>query len=785
MPVDLPLAPLRLEAARDYADTAVDGGLAGLMERWARSASAAVGAEEARQAILRVGLSFADYKEADREERERLVHSALEALRALSLAVGKPAEPELPSLTLEDPVTELKGISDNRAEVLTQLEIRTIGDLLRHYPFRYEDRRHITELAAAASGQKVIVSVEVTSHGRTHRRGGRQVTTVPVRDGSGKAELIWYNQPYRQQQCRPGLKLVASGTARLVAGKLSIQSPECEALGKSQSLHMRRIVPIHPTTKGLSPTMLRGFIHQALERTADIDDDPLPPGLLPARELLSAPEARQGAHFPKTQGEANQARRRLAYEELFVIQTLLAMRRRLFTQPEEGIALPLDGRELTDLEAALPFEPTAAQRRVLGIVSQDLQADRPALRLIHGDVGSGKTVIAAYALLAAVRAGKQAAFMAPTEILATQHERVLHEVLRPLGVQPVLLKGSLRTADKDRIRAGLKAGDIPLVVGTHALLQRTTEFHELAVAVVDEQHRFGVLQRASLAGKGQRPHLFVMTATPIPRTLALVAYGDCDVSVLDELPAGRRPPQTRLVPAPDRAKAYAAVRETVEAGHQAFVVCPLIEESESLQAEAAEKRFEELREGELSGVRVDLLHGRLRSDIGADRADAFRRGETDVLVCTTVIEVGVDVPAATVMVIENAERFGLAQLHQLRGRVGRGETPGTCYLIAGVARSNPAWERLEILEGTSDGFEVAEHDLRLRGPGELAGTRQAGMPDLRIADILADTALMEAAREDAFALIDEDPTLAKPEHEALRHIVHSHMPTLLPLMRVD
>jgi ATP-dependent DNA helicase RecG len=375
--------------------------------------------------------------------------------------------------------------------------------------------------------------------------------------------------------------------------------------------------------------------------------------------------------------------------------------------------------------------------------------------------------------------------MAPTEILAEQHRRVLAEFLRPFRVQPVVLTGRLPTRDKERVRAGLAAGDIPLVIGTHALVQETTRFADLAVAVVDEQHRFGVLQRAALAGKGCRPHLFVMTATPIPRTLALVLYGDCDISVLDELPRGRRPPVTTLLRKQDRERAYRAIPEAVTSGQQAFVVCPLIEESESLQADAARQRHEELSGGVLKGVRVGLLHGRLRPDIAASVIEQFRRRELDVLVATTVIEVGVDVPSATVMVIEDAERFGLAQLHQLRGRVGRGAERGACYLVSSAGRDDPAWERLSLLESTSDGFEVAEADLRMRGPGELIGTRQAGLPDLRMTDLLSDTALIEMAREDAFALVAADPTLSRPEHGTLRHVIHRQIPTLLPLMRGD
>ncbi len=785
MSVDLPLGPLRLEAERGYADEAVQGGLGPFIQRWAAEASRTVTNEAARQAILRVGALFDGYAAATREQREKAVRAAREAIRALERAAPpSPTEPPSP-LTLAASVTALRGISDRRAELLARLEIRTVGDLLRHYPFRYEDRRHVLPLSSVASGSNVVVCVEVTSPGQTIRRGRQQITTIPVADASGEGTLTWFSQPYRATQYAAGTRLLCCGVAKVIGGIPSIQVQECEVLSGAESLHMQRIVPIYHTTKGLSQPLLRFVVHQTIERTNHIAADPIPDSIRAERQLVPAADARRLIHFPDRPRQAEQARRRLAYEELFVLQVLLAMRRRLIHDAAQGTAIPVTDELAGEFRSSLPFDLTTAQERVLATVAADLRSDRPAIRLIHGDVGSGKTVIAAFSLLAAARPGHQAAFMAPTEILAEQHHRVLAELLSPFDLRPVLLTGSMSDQDKTRIRAGLAAGDIPIVIGTHALLQEGTEFAHLAVATVDEQHRFGVLQRAGLVAKGPRPHLFVMTATPIPRTLALVVYGDCDVSVLDELPRGRRPPLTRLLQIKDRDRAYQAVCEAVAKGQQAFVVCPLIEESEALEAEAAQKRHEELSSGALRDVRVELLHGRLRPDIRGQRIAAFRRGELDVLVTTTVIEVGVDVPAATIMVIENAERFGLAQLHQLRGRVGRGSEQGACYLVAATTRDDPAWERLQVLESTSDGFEVAREDLRMRGPGELTGTRQAGLPNLRIADLMADTALVEQAREDAFSLIAEDPALSAPEHADLRAVIHAAVPTLLPLMRAD
>jgi len=782
---DLPLGPLRLEAARGYNDSSVEGGLGPFMERWAETTARMVADEARRQALLNLRALFRGYAAASIPQRRGMVATAEEAVRALARA--GPARPRAVRrpVDLDSRVTAIRGISDRRAELLARLGIRTVGDLLRHYPARYEDRRSVVPLAEVAPRQPAVVAVHVTGPGETIRRGGQQITRVPVADASGEGVLTWFGQPYRASQFPVGTRLVCCGVARAVAGLVSILSPECEVVTGERSLHMRRVVPIYPSTEGLSQPLLRTLVHRGLEATTHLTEDAIPESLRASRALLPVAQAHRALHFPETPKEAQEARRRWAYEELLVLQTLLAMRRRLFGHPSPGTALPVDETLSAAFEESLPFTLTEAQRRVLAVVAQDLQSDRPASRLIHGDVGSGKTVVAAFALSAASRSGRQAAFMAPTEILAEQHHRVLTDLLRPLGLHPALLTGGAPERDKARVRAGIASGDVKLAVGTHALIHETTQFADLALVVVDEQHRFGVLQRAALTAKGGRPHLLVMTATPIPRTLALVVYGDCDVSVLDELPAGRRPPHTVLLQVKDRDRACEAARRAAADGHQAFIVCPLIEESESLQAEAARERHEQLSQGVFRGLRVGLLHGRLRPDIRAGVIDDFRRHELDILVTTTVIEVGVDVPSATVMVIENAERFGLAQLHQLRGRVGRGAEQGICYLIAAATTRDPAWQRLAALAATSDGFQIAEADLRMRGPGELAGTRQAGLPDLRVADLVADAVLVEQAREDAFALVARDPALAEPGNASWRATIHTLAPTMLPLMSAD
>jgi len=483
------------------------------------------------------------------------------------------------------------------------------------------------------------------------------------------------------------------------------------------------------------------------------------------RELMPLPEALAEVHFPTGETARREARRRIAYHELFALQLALALRRRQVREPvvEGGLSAP---QACDELLASLPFEPTRAQRRVIAEVEADLAAAEPAHRLIHGEVGSGKTVVAAAALLVAARAGAQGAVMAPTELLAEQHHATLSELLTPLGVAPVLLTGSLPPEERRAAREAVASGRAACAVGTHALFSEGVEFPRLALVIVDEQHRFGVRQRARLAAKGDRPNVLVMSATPIPRTLALTAYGDFDVSTIDELPPGRRRPETVLLPRDERERAWEFAREQLAQGRQAYVVCPHIEESDELDVAAATATFQELAAGPLAGTRLGLIHGRMPPEQRHAAMNAFRDGGLQVLVATNLIEVGVDVPNAAAMVIESAERFGLAQLHQLRGRVSRSSHQPHCLLVAGDCGPD-AFERLAIMTRTHDGFEIAEEDLRVRGPGELAGLRQHGFEALRVAGLLADTAALAQAREDAFALVDDDPELSAPGHEGL------------------
>ncbi len=669
-------------------------------------------------------------------------------------------------LSWDAPVIRLDGVGPSRARILANLGIYSLGDLLLHRPLRYEARSQLTLLAAAVHRETASVRVHVTGPGRAVRPKRISFAQVPVADDTQTGNLVWFNQPFRAKLYPPGTEMIATGKVRIHKGQVSLAVVEEEVLAEGEIIHSGRLVPMYPLTQGLSAVMLRKLIHQALQHCAQIPPGVVPPAVQKARELRPLAEAVRQVHFPETEAVAQQARRRLAYEELFTLQAALAQRRQGAKKPADRSVVPSDGIS-EQLQQALPFELTGAQQRTIKQVLADLAAPEPAYRLIHGDVGSGKTVIAAAAVWAAVAQGRQAAVMAPTEILAEQDWTVLGEILGGLGPRPTLLIGSLPEPTKAQIRRQLASGQLKFVVGTHALFQQSVEFADLAVAVIDEQHRFGVAQRARLADKGDHTNILVMSATPIPRTLALTAYGDFDISVLDELPPGRKPVHTELIVGRDRRRAYEFIIGHVERGHQAYIVCPVIQESAQQYLTAAEKLFARLKNHVFPTLRLGLVHGQMSADRREAAMAAFRQGKLDVLVATSVIEVGVDVPNAVVMMVENAERFGLSQLHQLRGRVGRGPEQASCLLLTN-SQTPEVIDRLKVLERTTDGFEIAREDLHRRGPGELTGTRQHGLPDVRMADLLAETAVLAEAREDAFALIAADPQLQQPEHQPLR-----------------
>ncbi len=650
---------------------------------------------------------------------------------------------------------------------LDALGIETWGDLVEHFPHSHRDRREVRQVIDLMVGEEATVAVAVKSTTVKPMRNRRQKRVeARVFDESGPLVAVWFNQPWIARD-------LTEGTLVLLHGKLRQRNQfwvtEHELLGNgSAPVHTLGLVPVHPATQGVSPQRLRELASKARPLMLAVSE-PLPARLRLEEELPERPAAVEAAHFPLSEDDERSARRRLAFEELFLLQLAVGGRRRARREGRRARPLAARGVVVDRWRWSLPFELTGDQLRAIGEIDADLARERPMQRLLMGEVGAGKTVVALAAMLRAVENGAQAALMAPTETLAEQHHRTLDSLLGgPLPVE--LLTGSTPAARRRELLGRLASGQLQLVVGTHALIEQAVEFRDLAVVVVDEQHRFGVRQRAALDAKapdGLGPHALHMTATPIPRTLSLTAYGDLDATALHELPSGRQPVETHVVDgARARARAYERIREEIAAGRQCFVVCPLVEESEALQATAATVEFERLRSTEFADLRVELLHGQLPSKQKAAAMEKFAAGDADVLVATSVIEVGIDVPNATVMLIEAAERYGLSQLHQLRGRVGRGEHASLCILFG-----DPKLPRLEAIANESDGFRLAEVDLQLRGAGDVLGTRQHGLPEFRVARLPDDVELLVRARDRADEVLVADGRLEQPEHALLREAV--------------
>ncbi|GEA16985.1 ATP-dependent DNA helicase RecG [Moorella sp. E306M] len=675
------------------------------------------------------------------------------------------------------PVKVLKYVGPQKAACLGKLGIQTVGDLLWHFPRRYEDRRQLKGLASAAAGEIITVQVTIKAWEERELRPNLRLFRALIQDRQGTGYALWFNQPYIKRQLRVGSEVVLTGKVNYRGYVPEIQVSDYESLGEGDSgLHTGRIVPFYPLTTGLSQRWLRLIVHQALEEVQGELPELLPLPLCQRYRLLPRYQALKYIHFPPDPAALHQARRRLKYEELLVWELALTLNRWQREAGVRGIAHTPDNGLVRQLIATLPFKLTRAQERVLAEILTDMENPRPMARLLQGDVGSGKTVVAAAAMVKAVAGGWQAALMVPTEVLAEQHGQTLQKILAPLKVPVAVLTGNTSRPEREVILAGLATGQLPLVVGTHALIQENVSFKALGLVVIDEQHRFGVDQRAALEAKGQAPDLLVMTATPIPRTLALAIYGDLDVSLLDELPPGRQPVTTRILTEKQRAKAYQLIRREIESGHQAYVICPLIDGSDSIAAEAAIAMAKKLQEEVFPEYTVGLVHGRLKPAEKEEVMKAFREGKIAILVATTVVEVGVDVPNATVMLIEGAERLGLAQLHQLRGRVGRGTSPAYCLLI--TSSNKAARERLAILASSQDGFAIAEADLRLRGPGEFFGTRQHGLPEFRLARLPEDSRILEQARQDA-RLICRENLWQQPEYRQLYLTARKKMASLL------
>ena len=663
----------------------------------------------------------------------------------------------------------VKGVGPQRAGQLERKGLRTVEDALFFVPLRHEDRTQLTPLRALVPGQPatcsgVIVGVSPPPPGRS-----RVPFTVMLRDASGYATASWFGWRYLARVLKRGQRLVLHGRVGRYKGAMVIQQPDYEIVenGEDERLHTGRLVPVYSLTEGLPQRALRSLMWRLVDGFGPEVREVLPEGVRGRRGLVGLAQAVRDTHFPETDGALAAARRRLAFDEGLLLQLGLAILRSRIAR-ERGVAMNPRGDLVARLRATLPWKLTAAQERVWEELRRDMATPYPMHRLLQGDVGSGKTVVAALGVLTAIEAGYQAAVMAPTEILAEQHFMTFRHLLEPLGVPIALLTSSLKPRERAARRAALAAGDTACVVGTHALVQEGVEFRRLGLVVVDEQHRFGVEQRARLRSKGEHPDLLVMTATPIPRTLALTIYGDLDVSVLDELPPGRRPIVTVARAEGKRREIYKFLKEQVAAGRQIYVVYPLVEESEALDLRAATDMARHLAEEIFPDLTVGLLHGRL----GFEDKDAimrrFKAGEIHVLVATTVIEVGIDVPNASVMLVEHAERFGLSQLHQLRGRVGRGEWKSYCILLTSGRLGGEAQQRIDAMTATNDGFRIAEVDLELRGPGEFFGTRQSGLPEFRAAELLRDTSLLEEARREASGIVSRDPELADPAHRALR-----------------
>ncbi len=660
-------------------------------------------------------------------------------------------------MTLDSPVTDIKGVGAEVAKKLAVLGVKTVRELIDNYPRRYDDYSDVLPINRIRPGQVTIKATIKSSAGRYARRG-LHITEAAASDETGSVRLVWFNQPYRAGALKADQEYYISGDFGLRAQRLSIQNPSIE-LVSSFPVSTARIVPVYRETKGLKSAQIRKAIRETLPILRQLPET-LPEWLVQGTSLYGRAEAVEQIHFPASPEDLLAAKRRLGFEEVFEL-TLAALLNKYELMQERGVSIPFEEKLAKDFVGHLPFTLTDDQKRVIWQTYLDMQKDTPMNRLVEGDVGSGKTVVAVMAALMALKEGFQVAFMAPTELLARQHAETIYKLLQPLGMQDQvgLLVGGLKPAQKAAAQKNIAAGKIRFMIGTNALIQEKVDMHKLGLVIIDEQHRFGVEQRKKLQAKaGHMPHVLSMTATPIPRSLTLTLYGELDVSIIATKPANRKQIQTEHVPLVSRQKIYKTIDTELEAGRQAFVVCPLISESDFLPSKSAEEVYKELSTGPFKQRRVGLLHGKMKPAEKDAIMQKFVSHELDLLVSTTVIEVGVDVPNATVMLIENAERFGLAQIHQLRGRVGRSEHQGYCYLL--LSDNQTPTQRLRALEQSSDGFKLAEYDLELRGPGAIYGTMQHGQLDLRIAK-LTDTKLIAAARNSAQEFIDKGENLLK------------------------
>jgi ATP-dependent DNA helicase RecG len=795
---------LSLEREQGYADRAVIGGLVRFGDTWIREARGAYG-PEAIGWIDEVADGLRAYSQlSDASERASALQALQEALeRGPTMAQvprevpapkpipdpqPKPEPTPIPETArrpapkkpdgLSAPITVLRGVGKRQADRLARLDLLTVRDILTFFPRRYDDFSRLKPVNRLEYGEETTIVAQVWDARVRRTRSGKSLFKATLSDGTGFVEATWFNQPYLAERIKSGQQLVISGKVDEYLGNLCFVAPEWEPLRK-ELLHTGRLVPVYPLTQGVGARWLRQLVKRTVDYWAPRLPDHLPSSVVQDHDLLDLETSLQQVHFPDSPQSLERARYRLSFDEMFIFQLGLLRQRREW-RSVSGRQLPIDDEMLRAFVLGLPFRLTGAQGRALEEIVADLRSPYPMNRLLQGDVGSGKTVVAAAAMALTVAAGSQAAMMAPTEILVEQHYATLVGLFNALpGAAPTirLLTGGVTGAERGEIYAGLADGSIDIVVGTHALIQESVVFKDLAMVVIDEQHRFGVRQRAALRQKGSdgsggayNPHLLAMTATPIPRSLQLTVWGHLDVSVIDEMPPGRQQIVTRRILPHERERAYAFLRAQIEKGRQAFVICPLVEESDKIEAKAAVDEYERLSETIFPDLKLGLLHGRMKSDEKEAVMADFARGGLDILVATSVVEVGIDVPNATVMLIEGAERFGLSQLHQFRGRVGRGEYESFCLLVS-ASSSEEAQERLTAVTETTDGFELAQKDLDMRGPGEFLGTRQSGYAELKLAS-LADLRLLETAREAARRFFERDPELSQPEHALLAHRVN-------------
>lgn len=670
---------------------------------------------------------------------------------------------------MEKPLSYLKGIGAVREKLFHKLGIYNIGELVSYFPREYEDRNNIKKIVELQDDEKCAFEGQIASKVSEQKpRRGLTVSKLVIKDETGSITAIWFNQPYIGHVFKPGEKYVFFGKIVRKFNTLEIQNPIYEKAGEEKN--MCRIVPVYPSTMDLSQNVIRAAVRSAMDVVDGNIEESLPISIKERYKLPEINYAYSNIHFPISFEDFNNARYRLVFEELFFMQIGLLSLKTALTKEHTGISFIKDDSRMNAFINALPFSLTGAQKNVYNEIKMDMESGRVMNRLVQGDVGSGKTVVAALALYKAVLSGYQSALMVPTEILAVQHYITMSKLFEGFDVNVALLTGSKTAKEKRETIEKLKNGEIHILIGTHALLEDKVEFKSLGLVITDEQHRFGVRQRAVLSKKGNDPDVLVMTATPIPRTLALILYGDLDISIINELPPGRKPVKTYAVDNSMRQRIYDFIRKKVKEGRQVYMVCPLVEESEDISAKAASELAEKISQNDFKDMRVGLVHGKMKPKDKEAVMDSFVKGNLDILVSTTVIEVGVNVPNATVMVVENSERFGLSQLHQLRGRVGRGDEESFCILF-NEGKGPVAKERMRVMEKTNDGFVISEKDLELRGPGEFFGTRQHGLPELRIANLYKDMEILKIAQEAAVNLINEDPKLERDENFRIKTAV--------------